>query len=80
MTAVRRRSTAPLVTPVAAPAAPGDHHPAGACFATVLQLVSQDVEVADEDPVQRARPVVPSPQNHGPLIVDGIVFPAPLPR
>lgn len=85
MTAVRRRSLAPVVHPVSAPAAPGAHPPAGACFASVLQTLVQEVEHADDDrlpPVEpvRASPGAPVPAGPGPLIVAGIVFPAPLPR
>lgn len=87
---IRRQSLAPTHATAFAAAVtvvidgPGRHPAAGvgACFSTVLHNSLQKVEYIDHEPIHRVPPVaaVRSASAYGPLIVAGMVLPAPLPR
>lgn len=80
MNAIRIRSPLPTVTPVAGATTMGQHYPSpGSGFASLLATAMQGGEPADDVAPERG-PVGRSVAVRGPTIIDGIVFPAPLPR
>lgn len=80
MNETRIRSPYPIVTPVAAATTTGQQHrSSGGGFAALLSVAMQGGEAAD-DAVPAQGPVGRSVAVRGPTIIDGIVFPAPLPR
>ncbi len=80
MNAIRIRSPFPLVTPVAGAAAAGQQFPSsGGGFAALLTATMPGGEPADDAATGR-NPLGRSVAVRGPTIIDGIVFPAPLPR